>query len=224
MEKMRYYLKSFIGILFFIVILFISAGRIDYVEGWIYTILSIFGWLLNVVSIREDTELLEERSAPPKDAKEWDKRILKLSAFMTLIATIVAGLESGRFQQSPDVQWDLCLTGMVLMIGGQLLFLAAKKANTFFSSVVRIQLDRGQTVCESGPYRFVRHPGYVGMILSWIGFPLVLGSVWSTIPTAAAVILLLVRTDKEDKVLMDELSGYSQYVQKVRYKLFPGLW
>jgi len=89
---------------------------------------------------------------------------------------------------------------------------------------MRIQNDRGHTVCETGPYRFVRHPGYLGMIITWIGFPLLLGSVWSIIPIVFAIILLLGRTSFEDKTLNKELKGYSQYVQKTRYKLFPELW
>jgi protein-S-isoprenylcysteine O-methyltransferase Ste14 len=110
------------------------------------------------------------------------------------------------------------------MFSGQLLFLIAKKTNRFFSSVVRIQNDRGHTVCETGIYRFVRHPGYLGMIISWIGFPLLLGSVWSIIPIVFAIILLLVRTSLEDRTLIKELTGYSQYIQKTRYKLVPGIW
>jgi protein-S-isoprenylcysteine O-methyltransferase Ste14 len=110
------------------------------------------------------------------------------------------------------------------MFIGQLLFLIAKKKNRFFSSVMRIQNDRGHTVCETGPYRFVRHPGYLGMIISWIGFPLLLGSVWSIIPIVLAIILLLVRTSLEDRTLIKGLTGYSQYIQKTRYKLVPGIW
>lgn len=112
---------------------------------------------MNFTSIGEDTELLNERSHPPTDAKEWDKRILKLSALLTLIAYVVAGLDSGRYQWSPHLQWGICLLGIVFMFIGQLLFLIAKKTNRFFSSVVRIQNDKGHAVCETGLYRFVRH-------------------------------------------------------------------
>ena len=147
-----------------------------------------------------------------------------MSAFTIIITYIIAGLDSGRYQWSPQLPWGICLLGIVLLFIGQFLFLLAKKTNRFFSSVMRIQNDRGYTVCETGSYRIVRHPGYLGMIITWIGFPLLLASVWSIIPIVFAIILLLGRTSFEDKTLNKELKGYSQYVQKTRYKLFPGLW
>ena len=224
MKRIQLFVKSFAGIFFFILILFISAGRIDYYQGWIYSAMSLLGLLMNYAPSNVDTELLHERSKPPKDPKKWDKLILKLSALTTIIAYVIAGLDSGRYQWSPHLQWSICLLGIVLMFIGQLLFLIAKKTNRFFSSVVRIQNDRGHNVCETGPYRFVRHPGYLGMIISWIGFPFLLGSVWSIIPIVLAIVLLLVRTSLEDRTLINELTGYSQYVQKTRYKLVPGIW
>ena len=224
MKRIQLFVKSFAGIFFFILILFISAGRIDYYQGWIYSAMSLLGLLMNYAPSNVDTELLHERSKPPKDAKQWDKLILILSAFTTIIAYVIAGLDSGRYQWSPHLQWSICLLGIVLMFIGQLLFLIAKKTNRFFSSVVRIQNDRGHNVCETGPYRFVRHPGYLGMIISWIGFPFLLGSVWSIIPIVLAIVLLLVRTSLEDRTLIKELKGYNQYIQKTRYKLVPGIW
>lgn len=224
MKLIQPFIKSLAGILFFILILFISAGRMDYFQGWIYSAMSLLGLLMSFVLTNKDIELLNERSKPPKDAKEWDKHILKLSALTTIIAYVIAGLDSGRYQWSPHFQWGTCLLGIVLMFIGQLVFLIAKKTNKFFSSVVRIQKDRGHTVCDAGLYRFIRHPGYLGMIISWIGFPLLIGSLWSIIPIAFAIILLLVRTHLEDRTLIKELEGYNDYIQKTRYKLVPGIW
>ncbi|MGD0036809.1 MAG: isoprenylcysteine carboxylmethyltransferase family protein [Bacteroidota bacterium] len=224
MKRIQAFVKSFAGIFFFILILFISAGRIDYYQGWIYSAISLLGLLMNFAPTNEDPELVNERSKPPKDAKEWDKHILKLSVLTTIIAYVVAGLDSGRYQWSPHFQWGTCLFGIILMFIGQLIFLIAKRTNRFFSSVVRIQNDRGHTVCETGLYRFVRHPGYLGMIISWVGFPLLIGSLWSIIPIVFAIILLLVRTRLEDRTLIKELTGYSQYIQKTRYKLVPWIW
>ena len=224
MTRIQYFLKTLGGMFFFIVILFISAGRIEYYQGWMYASMSLLGWLMNFALTSDDTELLNERSTPPKDAKEWDKNILKLSALTTVIAYAVAGLDSGRYHWSPQIQWGTCLSGIVFMLIGQILFLSAKKTNRFFSSVVRIQNDRGHAVCEDGLYGFVRHPGYVGMIVSWIGFPLLLGSPWSVIPIFLAIVLLVVRTHLEDRTLMKELTGYRQYAQTTRYRLLPGIW
>jgi len=224
MKRIRYFFKSFLGVFFFIIILFVCAGRINYYQGWIFAAISFLGLLIDYLLISNDDELLEERTKPPKDAKEWDKRILKFSALTTIIVYIVAGLDSGRFHWSPHFQWEVTLLGIILIISGQLIFLAAKKTNKFFSSVVRIQNDRGHTVCQVGLYKYIRHPGYLGMIISWIGLPLLLGSNWSIIPVIFAIILLLLRTYLEDGTLIMELSGYSQYVQKTRYKLIPGIW
>lgn len=224
MKRIQYFFKSFAGIFFFIAVLFISAGRIDYYQGWIYAAMSLLGLLINFLLTSDDAELIDERSKPPKDAKEWDKHILKLSALTTIIAYVVAGLDSGRYLWSPHLQWDACLSGIVLMFIGQLLFLVAKKTNRFFSSIMRIQNDRGHTVCETGIYRFVRHPGYLGLIISWIGFPLLIGSLWSIVPIVFAITLLIVRTYLEDRTLIKELAGYDEYVEKTRYKLAPGIW
>ncbi|RPI04204.1 MAG: isoprenylcysteine carboxylmethyltransferase family protein [Ignavibacteriae bacterium] len=224
MKRIKIFIKSFIGIFFFILILFLSAGRMDYYQGWIFSAVSLLGLLMNFAPSNVDTELLDERSKPPKDAKQWDKLILLLSSLTTIIAYVLAGLDSGRYQWSPQFPWSIYILGIVLMFIGQLLFLKAKKTNRFFSSVMRIQNDRGHTVCETGPYRFVRHPGYLGMIFSWLAFPLLLGSVWSIIPIVPAIILLLVRTSLEDKTLMNELTGYSQYAINTRYRLIPWIW
>jgi protein-S-isoprenylcysteine O-methyltransferase Ste14 len=224
MQRIQLLLKSFAGIFFFLLLLFISAGRIDYYQGWLYSAMSLLGLILSFALTNNDMELLHERSKLHKDAKNWDRQILKLSALTTVIAYIVAGLDSGRYQWSPHFPLSTCLMGVVLMFIGQLIFLIAKKTNKFFSSVVRIQKDRGHTVCEIGLYRFVRHPGYLGMIISWCAFPLLLGSLWSIIPIGIAIVLLVVRTHFEDRTLLNELTGYSTYIQKTRYKLIPWIW
>ena len=110
------------------------------------------------------------------------------------------------------------------MISGQIIFLAARNENKFFSTVMRIQKERGHTVCESGLYSVIRHPGYLGMMVSTIGLPLILGSLWSTIPAFVSITLLCIRTVLEDNTLKDELDGYREYTKKIPYKLFPWIW
>lgn len=210
--------------MFFNLILFVFAWRVDYYQGWIYSGMSIAGLIMDFLISGADVALIKERGKPGAGAKKWDKQILGFSALATIIAYAVAGLDSGRFHWSAHLNWGICLLGMVLVFIGQLLFLLAKKTNTFFSSIVRIQKDRGHTVCDTGLYKFVRHPGYAGMIISWIGFPLLIASTWTIIPVSIAIVLLLVRTKLEDKVLINELSGYSEYVKKTRYKVIPLLW
>jgi protein-S-isoprenylcysteine O-methyltransferase Ste14 len=150
--------------------------------------------------------------------------ILGLTFLATISMYAVAGLDSGRFHWSPQFHSGLYLAGIILTIAGQLLFLIAQKQNKFFSSTVRIQTDRGHKVCDTGLYKFVRHPAYMGSVIQTIGFPLLFGSLWSIIPVIILIIFLLVRTQLEDKTLKLELNGYSEYTNRTRYKLIPFIW
>jgi protein-S-isoprenylcysteine O-methyltransferase Ste14 len=114
--------------------------------------------------------------------------------------------------------------GAAVYLFGQTIFLRAKYENRFLSSVVRLQKDRGQTVCSTGPYRFVRHPAYVGGILFSLASPIVLGSLWALIPQVIACTALVVRTYLEDRLLQKELDGFADYAKRVRYRLLPGVW
>ena len=180
--------------------------------------------LLNYTVLRIDPELLKERSKPGEGTKTWDKAILGLSFLLTISMYITAGLDSGRYHWSPDFHWSLCLLGIILTMSGQLLFLIAQKQNKFFSSTVRIQTDREHVVCETGLYKNVRHPAYLGSIIQALGFPLLLGSLWSIIPIVLLIILTIIRTNLEDKTLKIELKGYTEYSNKTRYMIIPYIW
>ena len=222
--KPNYTIKLFIGTFLFFIILFISAGRIDYWQGLIYVIIGLVMFLLNSTVLRIDSELLEERSKPGEGAKKWDKTILGLSFLVTISMYIIVGLDSGRYHWSPDFHWSFCLLGIILTVSGQLLFLIAQKQNRFFSSTVRIQTDREHIVCETGLYKIVRHPAYLGSMIQSLGFPLLFCSLWSIIPISVMVILLIIRTALEDKTLKNELKGYLEYAHKTRYKIIPYVW
>ena len=222
--KTSYLIKLFIGTFIFFAVIFISAGRIVYWQGLIYVIIGLAMFLLSSTVLRIDSDLLKERSKPGEGAKKWDKTILGLSFLVTICMYITAGLDSGRFHWSPDFHWSLCLAGVILTITGQLFFLIAQKQNKFFSSTVRIQTNRKHTVCETGLYKVVRHPAYLGSIIQLLGFPLLFGSVWSIIPICLSIILLITRTYLEDKMLKDELKGYVEYSKKTRYRIIPYVW
>jgi protein-S-isoprenylcysteine O-methyltransferase Ste14 len=113
---------------------------------------------------------------------------------------------------------------IVLYVVGHSIFLWAKLANPYFSSVVRIQTERGQTVCRTGPYHYLRHPGYAGSLLWILVGPLVMGSMWGLIPAVLSALLLVVRTRLEDETLKKELPGYSDFSDEVRFRLVPGVW
>jgi protein-S-isoprenylcysteine O-methyltransferase Ste14 len=222
--KASYMIKLFIGTFLFFIIIFISAGRIDYWQGLVYVAIGFIMFLLSCTVLRIDPELLEERSKPQENTKKWDKLILGLSFLVTISMYLIAGLDSGRYQWSPDFHWSLYLFGGILTASGQLLFLIAQKQNKFFSSTVRIQTERDHVVCEKGLYKMVRHPAYLGSIIQALGFPLLFGSLWSIIPISLSIILLITRTYLEDKTLKNELKGYIEYSDKTRFKIIPYVW
>ena len=222
--KVKHLFKALITTLIFSAILFTSAGRINYFQGWIFMATNVVTVFMNFLTIHNDAELMAERSKVGADAKLWDKIILGLSSLTYLTSIIVAGLDSGRYQSSPVFHWAVYAAGVALMLIGQIIFLSARKENKFFSSVVRIQSDRGHSVCDTGIYRLVRHPGYMGMTLSLAAVPLLTGSVWSVIPIVGAIVLLFIRTYLEDETLKQELQGYTKYAQKIKRRLIPKIW
>ncbi len=204
--------------------MFIAAGKINYPQGWIYFAISVFGLMINIITTKSNSELIAERSSPGSSIQSWDKKILGLSAIVTILSYIVAGLDSGRFNWSGYFDLKITILGALLVITGQIIFTTAKYQNNFFSSVVRIQKERSHTVCNRGLYKYIRHPGYSGMMLSWIGFPLVLNSAYSAIPVLLGIILLIVRTRLEDIFLSSELTGYREYMKTTKCKILPFIW
>jgi len=222
--KSSLWIKQVLGTLVFFGVIFISAGRINYWQGLAYTALGIFMFILNFTALRIDSDLMIERSKPGAGAKKWDKSILGLSFLATIGMYVTAGLDSGQYLWSPAFPPLLYVAGILLTAAGQLLFLVAQKQNKFFSSTVRIQTERGHTVCESGLYKITRHPAYMGSFIQTLGFPLFFGSLWSIIPVSFSMVLLVARTYLEDKTLINELNGYTDYTKKTRFRLIPFIW
>ncbi|HOW32010.1 MAG TPA: isoprenylcysteine carboxylmethyltransferase family protein [Bacteroidales bacterium] len=222
--KASYMIKLFGGTLIFYTILFISAGTINYMQGLVYAAIGFAMLIIQYTVLRIDPELVKERAKPGEGTLQWDKIILLLSFFLTIAMFVVAGLDSGRYHWSPEMHPAVFVLGILLTIAGQLIFLIAQKQNRFFSSTVRIQKDREHTVCETGLYKFVRHPGYLGTIIQAVGFPMIMGSLWSILPISLSIILFIIRTDLEDKTLRLKLNGYTEYSDKTRYKLIPYFW
>ena len=206
------------------VLLFACAGRIRWTWAWVYLGICLASFGINgAILLRRSPETIAERGRP-KEFRGWD---IVLSTSWSLLAylalPIVAGLDL-RFGWSGTGSLAWHLTGAVALAAGLGLGAWAMIANAFFSTVVRIQTDRGHAVCSSGPYAFVRHPGYVGFSLMVLATPLLLGSWWAEVPAVAATALLVVRTALEDGVLRAELPGYGDYARAVRYRLVPGIW
>ncbi len=202
-------------------ILFISSGRLDWAWAWAY--LGVGVGILAINALVMSPELIAERGEIKENVKGWDRLLGALIGVLTLGALVVMGLDA-RFRWSPRLDWAIQLGGLVFWALGQGLFSWAMASNVFFSGGVRIQIDRDHTVATGGPYRYVRHPGYVGYITSWLATSLALGSLWALIPGGLTAILIVARTALEDRTLYQELDGYKEYAQRVRYRLLPGVW
>lgn len=208
-------------------ILFLCAGDLGWWQAWLFSVLIFAAGLLGrLLAERRHPGLLAERvsSYPASDTKPWDKVLAPLMAVsISFPLVIVAGLDH-RFGWSRTFPLWLILLGFVLIALGYALAVWALVENRFFSGVVRIQKERGHVVCDSGPYRIMRHPGYIGNILPLPGTALALSSVWTFIPAALALVIIVIRTALEDRTLQDELPGYRDYARRVRYRLFPGIY
>ncbi|MHC4534152.1 MAG: methyltransferase family protein [Planctomycetota bacterium] len=210
-----------------VTLLFISAGHINIFRAWCYLVICFIGMFGGIAVVSKfDPELVNQRGLwkKQKDTQGWDKIILRTYVFFGFYALpVIIGLDVGRFQWS-NLGIHFGIGGCVLFILGAVLIHWAMLVNRHFEATVRIQRDRGHRVMTKGPYRIVRHPGYVGVMLWGISTPLIIGSIYGLIPGGIAVILMIIRTSLEDKLLRCELNGYIEYTKRVRYRLLPGLW
>ncbi len=222
--KTRQAVRGVVGFLVYAAILFVPAGRIDWREGWIFLGVSMallagfLGWAL-----RRDPDLMRERATRASDAEAWDVLILRLYSLLLVAMLVLCALDSGRCSWSAVPAWARAIGWIGLLVGlgvGG----ASMLTNTFASEVVRIQEDRGHRPVTSGPYRIVRHPMYVGVIVAMPCIPVVLGSWWGLTLAGPIVVLFVVRTAIEDRVLRRRLDGYEEYAARVRHRLLPGIW
>jgi protein-S-isoprenylcysteine O-methyltransferase Ste14 len=214
-------LQVVIQTLLIAVILFIASGHLDW--GWAWAYLGVGVGILVINASVLPPELIAERGQIKEDTKGWDRLLAPLLILPTLGTLIVAGLDE-RFGWSPQLTVAIQVIALIVFALAQGLFSWAMASNKFFSGTVRIQEERGHAVATGGPYRYVRHPGYVGYIMSWIATSLALGSLWALIPAGLVMCLMVVRTALEDKTLLEELDGYQDYAAQVRYRLLPGVW
>lgn len=200
--------------------LFLSAGRWDLPVVWIYV--SLYSIFNLAISFTADPQLIKERLAPAAGGRDHLLRFVALP--ILVIHWVLAGLDIGRFHWSTDVAPAVRITGLV----GTTIWLGlvwfAMSVNRFFSSVVRIQRDRSHCLITHGPYRFVRHPGYLGMVIGHVCSGPALGSWICMVPSLAGILMVVHRTAVEDQFLLHSLEGYAAYADKVRYRLVPGLW
>ena len=211
-------------ILFQAAVLFLSAGTLGWWPGWAYMALYMFLILVNAVLILpNDQGLIEERSQAKGKMRPWDRVFSRVTALLGPAILLIGGLDT-RFGWPPVIPMWLQLAAGLAIGLSYLLFAWAMASNRFFSAIVRVQLDRGHTVVSTGPYRFVRHPAYAGMLAFGLATPLLLGSLWALIPGVLLDAAVIARTALEDATLQRELGGYADYAQRVRFRLFPRVW
>jgi protein-S-isoprenylcysteine O-methyltransferase Ste14 len=206
------------------VALFWSAGRIDWWPAWV----AIVVWLawftaIDIVVLRFNPELMAERMIPPKGGKAWDRAIMSVLRLTQLVRYILAGLDQ-RYGWTSGFPLTAQIAALVVCVLSIALFIWAMVSNRFFSQIVRIQSDRGHVVARDGPYRYVRHPGYVGLILFELALSTLLASWWAILAGGVCAILVILRTALEDRTLKVELTSYVDYARRVRYCLLPGIW
>lgn len=205
-------------------LLFLSAGRLDWLWAWLF----LAGWLIvllasAVVMRRKAPDLINERGRQADNVKGWDKVLISIYSLILFTMPVIAGLDAVRFRWSV-MPFTLRVVGLVGFAPATVMSLWAMSANAYLALYVRIQDDRGHQVATTGPYRYVRHPMYVGTILWGLCTPLFLGSWWAFIPGGLIAVIFVIRTAQEDKTLHEELPGYAEYAQQVRYRLLPGIW
>ncbi len=207
--------------------LFIGAGTLNWDWAWIYTIVTLVGWIvLSLILARVNPELLNERGKRARSftgTKPWDWGIMAIYAVLLPATPLIAGLDY-RYTWSSPTPDSIKLIGLALLILSFISLTWAMAVNRFFEGTVRIQTTRGHKVTSSGPYRYVRHPGYVGVILEFIVVPLALGTAAAWIPALLGTALYVLRTELEDRTLRAELAGYADFARHTRYRLIPGVW
>jgi protein-S-isoprenylcysteine O-methyltransferase Ste14 len=220
----RWIVRETVGVVMLAAMLFLAAGTLSWIAGWAMVIITA-GWVaaMALVVMPRYPELLAERVGPKKGAKTWDTALLSLYGLVMMIMWIVAGLDF-RNSWSNGIGPAAQVIAILIVIAAYALVVWATGTNAYFSQVVRIQTERGHAVVSSGPYRYVRHPAYVGMILVVLGAPIMLSSWWALVPGVISAVVVIVRTKLEDQTLHAELPGYAEYAQRVRYRLVPGIW
>jgi protein-S-isoprenylcysteine O-methyltransferase Ste14 len=207
-----------------VALVFLPAGRIDWTPGWIFIAVTTASFSFAALLLaRVNPVIYRARSRFQPGTKTWDLVLVAAMLAAFVIEIPLATFDAGRSAWSDVPRW-VVLVGYILLIGGIAGTTWAQAVNPFFEPGVRIQAERAQRVITAGPYRLVRHPGYVSAIAIFIGIPLALGSWWAIVPAALAIALLILRTGLEDRLLQAALLGYADYARRTRYRLMPGIW
>ena len=221
----RYLLERATSKLLSAAILFLSSGDLAWGMAWAYLgTMLVFDLFTARALVGRQPDLLAERTGVPRGGARWDRILVPiLVTLLPMLTELLAGLDR-RHAWSPRLSVGVQLVALAFVLLSGLLIAWAMASNSFFAAVVRIQGERGHVVASGGPYRLVRHPGYLGAIAGNLATAVALGSLWAIVPPALGVAGYVVRTALEERTLHAELPGYAAYAQRVRYRLIPGLW
>jgi protein-S-isoprenylcysteine O-methyltransferase Ste14 len=222
--------RAVVAMLFFVVVIpflpLLISWRWDWWEAWIFAITCVLGFAISrVLAARHHPDLLAERARfmRHEDAAPWDRLLAPLVGLGGGLIPLVAGLDA-LFDWSPAFNLPVKILSLVTILAGYALGAYALIENPYFSGMVRIQTERGHQVVSGGPYRWVRHPGYAGALLTYLATPFFLDAPWAFLPVVFLTLALVIRTELEDRTLQDQLEGYRDYARRVRYRLLPGVW
>ncbi|MBN2359951.1 MAG: isoprenylcysteine carboxylmethyltransferase family protein [Deltaproteobacteria bacterium] len=204
----------------------VISRRWGWWEAWVYAIATILGFAVSRwLAGRRNPDLLRERARFMRhdDAEPWDRVLAPLVGLGGALIPLVAGLDA-LFDRSPAFPLPAKLLSFAVIAAGYSLGSWALIENRYFSGMVRLQVDRDQRVIATGPYRWLRHPGYSGALLTYLATPVFLDAAWAFVPVALLAALLVIRTALEDRTLQSKLAGYREYAGRVRCRLLPGIW
>jgi len=202
------------------VLIFVPAGTLRFFNGWLFIGGLIFPMIIALAFlITKDPELLEKR-INLKEKEDAQKKYIRLSVLLFIIAYIIPGLDY-RFKWSAVPGW-LVYVSLILMVGGYVMFMVVMLQNRYASRIIEIQNE--QKLIDTGLYSVVRHPMYLSAIILYLASSLVLGSYYALIPMSLLPFLLAFRIINEEKVLLKGLPGYDEYKKRVRYRLIPLIW
>ena len=220
----RYFARELLGVIIVGLALFLPARTFAWWNGWVCLTVT-FLWTIGtaIAILTQNPDLIAERLGPRAGAKSWDTLIMSLLGIMQLGRYLLAGFDHSHGWTHPFSPVIIAIS-LIVFAAGYALFIWAISVNAYFSQIVRLQTERNQVVVKDGPYRFIRHPGYLGAILVEIGLPIFLNS-WAAASISLITIpLLIYRTFLEDQTLLKELMGYTAYSQQARFRLLPGIW
>lgn len=231
-SKIQLTVRTVVQMLVFIVLVpflpLLISLKWDWWQAWVYGLIGVLGFIISRLLVnRRHPDLLAERARfmQHEGTKPWDNVLARLVGLGGALIPLAAGLDVKYSWSETDYSLSVELAALAFIVIGYVIGSWALLENRFFSGVVRIQTERDHHVISTGPYAWVRHPGYVGGLLTYFATPLLLDSPWTFVPVVFIAVVLIIRTSLEDRTLQEELPGYKEYAtQKTKYRLLPGVW